>query len=128
LIDRSSRPHTCPAKLSQAKERAILALRKQMRLTAREISKALHIARSTVSYVLKYYGLGRLKNMNIIEPVIRYEHEKPGDLVHIDIKKLGKINGIGHRIHGDRTKGKGKGWEYLHIAIDDHSRLAYAEI
>lgn len=97
-------------------------------MTARLIARTLKIARSTVAHILKYYGLNRLENLNPKVPVIRYERQNPGDLIHIDIKKLGKIDGVGHRIHGDRKKGKGKGWEYLHIAIDDHSRLAYAEI
>ena len=97
-------------------------------MTARKIAITLNLARSTVSRILKYYGLGRLGNLNKKEPIIRYEHKNPGDLIHIDIKKLGKIDGVGHRIHGDRKKGKGGGSEYFHIAIDDHSRLAYAEI
>lgn len=128
LKNRSSRPQRSPKKLAGVCERAILELRRTFRMTAREIAKALNLARSTVSRVLKYYGWGRLENLNRKEPVIRYERENPGDMIHIDIKKLGKIDGVGHRIHGDKKQGKGKGWEYLHIAIDDHSRLAYAEI
>lgn len=128
LQNRSSRPQRSPRKLAQGCEIAILQMRRTFRMTAREIAKALNFARSTVSHILKYYGWNRLENLNHKEPVIRYERENPGDLIHIDIKKLGKIDGVGHRIHGDRKKGKGKGWEYLHIAIDDHSRLAYAEI
>lgn len=128
LQNRSSRPKRSPRKLASTCERAILSLRKTFRMTARKIAKSLNLARSTVSRILAYYGLGRLENLNVKEPIIRYERENPGDLIHIDIKKLGKIDGVGHRIHGDRKRGKGKGWEYLHIAIDDHSRLAYAEI
>jgi transposase InsO family protein len=128
LQNRSSRPQRSPNKLAEVCEIAILQLRRTFCMTAREIAKTLNIARSTVSRILKYYGLERLENMNHKEPVIRYEHKNPGDMIHIDIKKLGRIDGIGHRIHGDRKKGKGKGWEYLHIAIDDHSRIAYAEI
>jgi len=76
-------------------------------------------------------GLGRLKNLDPKEPVIRYEKDNPGDMIHIDIKRLGRIDGIGHRITGTRvgqSKKRGTGWEYLHLAVDDHSRLAYSEI
>ena len=128
LQDRSSRPHRSPNKLAENCERAILQLRREFGMTARTIAKILSIARSTVSHILKYYGWNRLENFNKKEPVIRYERKKPGDMIHIDIKKLGKIDGVGHRINGDRKNRKGSGWEYLHIAIDDHSRLAYAEI
>ena len=128
LQNRTSRPHRSPKKLADACERAILQLRRNFRMTAREIAKALNLARSTVSKILRYYGWNRLENLNEKESVIRYERENTGDMIHIDIKKLGKIDGVGYRIHGDRKCGKGKGWEYLHIAIDDHSRLAYAEI
>ena len=117
LQDRSSRPHRSPNKLAENCERAILQLRREFGMTARTIAKILSIARSTVSHILKYYGWNRLENFNKKEPVIRYEREKPGDMIHIDIKKLGKIDGVGHRINGDRKNRKGSGWEYLHIEV-----------
>ncbi len=86
---------------------------------------------ATVARICKRKGMSRLSTLEQRPPVIRYEKETPGEMIHIDIKKLGRIEGIGHRITGDRTgqsNGRGKGWEYLHLAIDDHSRLAYSEI
>ena len=86
---------------------------------------------ATVSRILKRLGLNRLSALEPAEPVRRYERAAPGEIIHIDIKKLGKFDRIGHRITGDRTgqsKSRGVGWEYLHLAIDDHSRLAYSEI
>ena len=94
---------------------------------------ARHLGRppSTVRVVLRRQGLGRLAALTPRPPAILYERDDPGDLIHIDIKKLGRIDGIGHRITGDRTgqsRKRGTGWEYLHVAIDDASRLAYSEI
>ena len=85
---------------------------------------------ATVSRVLCRLGLNRIAALEPAEPVRRYERERPGELIHIDIKKLGRFERTGHRITGDRTgqsKSRGIGWEYLHLAIDDHSRLAYSE-
>jgi transposase InsO family protein len=87
--------------------------------------------RSTVGVVLRRLGLGRLKVLDAPPPAIRYERARPGELIHIDTKKLGRIDGIGHRITGDRrgqSSKRGAGWEALHVAIDDASRLAYTEV
>ena len=86
--------------------------------------------RSTVARVLQRAGLQRLKLLEPRKPVIRYERKRPGELIHLDIKKLARIAGrVGHRIHGDRSKRiYGAGWEFVHVAVDDHSRLAYAEV
>jgi len=89
------------------------------------------VSAATVSRILKRLGLNRLAALEPAEPVRRYERAAPGEILHIDIKKLGKFNRIGHRITGDRTgqsSARGVGWEYVHLAIDDHSRLAYSEI
>ena len=74
-------------------------------------------------------GLNRLSRLEPKPPIIRYEHKAPGEMIHLDIKKLGRIDGVGHRIHGDRSRRKrGIGWEYLHVCVDDHSRLAYTQL
>jgi transposase InsO family protein len=128
LRDRSSRPHQIPNQTTPERTELILQLRR-CQLTAREISAKVHMPRSTVSAVLKRQGLGRLQDLKPREPVRRYEHASPGDLLHLDVKKLVRIRGVGHRITGDRSvQARGVGWEYVHVAIDDHSRLAYVEV
>jgi len=130
LIDRSSRPRHSPTRLGDVAEAEIETLRRQ-RMTGPAIARRLRRPLSTVGAVLRRRGLGRLKALDPRPPVVRYERERPGELIHIDIKKLGRIQGIGHRITGDRTgqsNGRGIGWEYLHVAIDDHSRLAYTQM
>jgi transposase InsO family protein len=134
LVDRSSRPHSCPSRLDGATEAEIEALRRQ-RLSGPAIARRLCRPVSTIGKVLHRLGLGRLKALEPILPAIRYERERPGELIHLDTKKLGKIDGIGHRITGNRqgqsnrrARGEGLGWEALHVAIDDASRLAYTEI
>jgi transposase InsO family protein len=105
-------------------------LRRQ-RLSGPAIAGAIGMPRSTVGAVLRRLGLGRLEALDAPPPAIRYERARPGELVHIDSKKLGRIDGIGHRITGDRTgqsRRRGIGWEALHVCIDDASRLAYSEI
>ena len=102
LVDRSSRPHRSPARLDPAGEDAIEALRRQ-RLSSPAIARRLGRPVSTVGQVLRRRSLGRLSALDPRPPVIRYERQQPGELVHIDIKKLGRIDGIGHRITGDRT-------------------------
>ncbi|MFQ5974092.1 MAG: IS481 family transposase [Alphaproteobacteria bacterium] len=93
------------------------------------IARALRVPLSTVGAVLRRLGLGRLSALDERPPVMRYERKRPGELIHIDTKKLGRIDGLGHRITGDRARrSRGRGWEYLHVAIDDASRLAYTEI
>jgi DNA-binding transcriptional ArsR family regulator len=127
LQDRSSRPHEIPHETPPDRAALILLLRR-CRLTAREIATKLGMPRSTVSAVLKRHGMGRLTDLEL-RPVVRYEHDAPGDLLHLDVKKLARIRGVGHRITGDRSvRAYGAGWEYVHVAIDDHSRLAYVEV
>jgi len=103
---------------------------RHLRMTAAEIAEVLAMPLSTVSVVLKRNGLGRLGRIGLEQPV-RYERSRPGELIHIDVKKLGRIDRPGHRVTGDRSdrrdQGK-KGWEYVHVAVDDYSRLAYAEV
>jgi transposase InsO family protein len=128
LLDRSSRPHRIPNATEPARVELVLRLRKG-RLTGLEIARRLRMPRSTVAAILKRAGLARLRDLEPPEPVVRYEREKPGDLIHLDIKKLGRIRRIGHRITGDRrSRWRGAGWEYVHVAIDDFSRLAYVEV
>jgi transposase InsO family protein len=128
LQDRSSRPEVIANRTPAPREQLILRLR-ACGLVAREIAAKLHMPRSTVSAVLDRHGVGRLSNLRSPEPVRRYEHKAPGDLLHLDVKKLGRIRGIGHRITGDRrTRARGVGWEFVHVAIDDYSRLAYVEV
>lgn len=130
LQDRSSRPHRLRRATPVATVERIEALRRQ-RFTGRQIACDLGVSPATVSRVLRRLGLNRVAALEPAEPVRRYERERPGELIHIDIKKLGRFERTGHRITGDRTgqsNSRGIGWEYLHLAIDDHSRLAYSEI
>ena len=130
LQDRSSRPHRLRRPTPAATVERIEALRRQ-RFTGQQIAQDLGVSPATVSRVLGRLGLNRITALEPAEPVRRYERERPGELIHIDIKKLGRFERAGHRITGDRTgqsKSRGIGWEYLHLAIDDHSRLAYSEI
>jgi transposase InsO family protein len=126
--DGSSRPHRQPRRLAARVEAAVLALRRT-RATAWEISAALRMPRSTVTRVLARAGLNRLALLEAPAPVQRYEWPHVGDLLHLDLKRLGRVAGVGHRIHGDRRRRARKvGWEYLHVAIDDATRLTYAEV
>jgi len=130
LADRSSQPHRSPTRVDERTEGHILSLRRQ-RLTGPVIARRLGQPVSTVGRVLRRNGLGRLRALDPRPSIIRYERERPGEMLHVDIKKLGRIDGIGHRITGDRTgqsNKRGTGWEYLHVAIDDASRLAYTEL
>jgi transposase InsO family protein len=130
LCDRSSRPLSSAGQTPPATCAAVEALRRQ-RHTGKQIAAALAISPATVSRILRRLGLNRLSALEPAEPVRRYEREKPGELIHIDIKKLGKFNQIGHRITGDRrgqSNSRGVGWEYVHVCIDDHSRVAFAKI
>src|SRR5215471_1652514 len=141
VLDRSSAPHAIPHRTSERRVEAIAALRR-LRFTGPEIAEVLGMALSTVSGILTGIGMGKLGRMGL-EPAVRYERALPGELIHIDVKKLGRIvNGAGHRCLGSpgqrkaagtRTDAEGAerkrvGWEYVHIAIDDCSRLAYAEV
>jgi transposase InsO family protein len=128
LTDRSSRPHRQPRRIAASLEAAIIALRRR-RLTAWQISAALQLPRSTVTRVLARVGLNRIALLEPPPAVQRYEWPCVGDLLHVDLKRLGRVVGVGHRIHGDRRRRTRKaGWEYLHVAIDDATRLTYAEV
>jgi transposase InsO family protein len=128
LTDGSSRPHHQPRRLAAPLEAAIVALRRT-RATAWQISTALRIPRSTVTRVLARVGLNRVALIDPPPPVQRYEWPHVGDLLHVDLKRLGRVVGIGHRMHGNRRiRTRGAGWEYLHVAIDDATRLTYAEV
>jgi len=128
--DRSSAPRRCPRRTSPQRVAQIEALRRQ-RMSGPQIARALGMARSTVGLLLRRLGLGRLSLLEPKPPVVRYEKAAPGELIHIDIKSLGKIDGVGHRITGQHARhhrARGVGFEHLHVAIDDASRLAYTEI
>ncbi len=128
LGDRSSRPLRCPRLTSSPLLEKVLALRR-LRYNGWRIAHELHLSRATVSRILRRAGLNRLRSLDPPPPVVRYEHKHPGDLIHFDIKRLARIVKPGHRIHGDRTREtRGAGYEYLHIAIDDHSRIGFAAI
>src|SRR5215831_17408329 len=128
LEDASSRPHRQPRRTTPAVTARIVAARYERR-TAWAIAVQLQVPRSTVAAILARAGLNRLTRLTPAAPVRRYEWPHPGDLVHLDIKPLGRIAGVGHRIHGDRrARVHGIGWEYAHVAIDDHSRVAYVEV
>jgi transposase InsO family protein len=129
LRDRSSRPHRLRSPTPQMVIDRIEALRRQ-RVTGKQIAKEAGVSPATVSRVLRRLGLNKLKALEPAEPVRRYEREHPGELIHIDIKKLGRFARTGHRITGDRRKGesRGAGHEFVHVAIDDASRLAFSQI
>jgi len=130
LNDRKPIPARCPHRLPAERIAAIERLRRE-RLSGPAIARELAMPRSTVGAVLRRLGLGRLAALDPKPPVVRYEREHPGELIHIDIKKLGKIDGVGHRITGQHSgmrKNRGIGWEHLHVCVDDASRLAYTEI
>lgn len=128
LADRSSRPACSPRAIDGSKALTVVELRKK-RMTQARIAEYLSLSKATVSRVLTRAGLARLSDLEPAEPVQRYEHERPGDLIHIDTKKLGRIEKTGHRATGDRRdRSRGAGWEVLFVAIDDHARIAYTEL
>lgn len=128
LCDRSSAPVRYRDPVPAARVAEIERLRRQ-RLTGRRIARQLGMPSSTVGLVLRRLGLGRLADLEPKPPVVRYEHKRPGDMIHLDTKKLGRIVRPSHRVTGNRRDSvDGAGWEHLHVAIDDASRLAYAEI
>ena len=129
LQDRSSAPRRSPNRLLPSRVAQIDALRRD-RLTGPAIAYRLGMARSTVGLVLRRLGLGRLANLEPKAAVIRYERSLPGEMIHLDIKKLGRFDVPGHRVTGDRQAGRSQhaGWDFLHVCIDDASRLAYTEI
>jgi transposase InsO family protein len=130
LEDRSSRPHRLRAQTPD-EQVALVEDMRRARKPMWKIALQTGLSRSTVARICKRADLSRLKSLDPKPPVVRYEKENPGDMIHIDTKKLGRIDGIGHRITGDRkgrSSKRGTGWEVLHMAVDDHSRLAYSEI
>jgi transposase InsO family protein len=131
LEDRSSRPQRSPGATARELELAVLALRRQ-RLTLITIGQQLRLSRATVARICARAGLNRLSKLEPALPVVRYERATPGELLHLDIKRLGRITQIGHRIHGDRTqkpkRSEAPGWDYVHVAIDDASRVAYSQV
>ncbi len=128
LADRSSRPRRMPRKTPSTLLEKVLAFRR-LRLNGWRIALELKLSRSTVSRVLCRAGMNRLRSLDPPPPVVRYEHKRPGDLIHFDIKRLARIRKPGHRVTGDRRKeSRGVGWEYLHVAVDDHSRIAFSAI
>ena len=129
LADRSSRPHrfhrpTPPDVVDQ-----VIALRRQ-RLCGQQIAKLTAVSAATVSRILRAAGISRARDLDPPEPVVRYEREHPGELIHLDIKKLGRFEVEGHRVTGDRRKGSshGAGWEFVHVCIDDASRIAFSQV
>lgn len=129
LKDRSSRPRRTTRTAAEW-EQLVVELRRT-RMTSPLIARRLKMPRSTVARILCRAGLNRLKALDTKLPVIRYERSCPGELVHLDVKKLGRFHRVGHRIHGDRTgqtQSRGVGWEYVHVCIDDATRLAYVEV
>src|SRR3954465_5894774 len=130
LKDRSSRPPRLHRPTPAAVVAVVEALRRQ-RYTGKQIAVETGVSPATVSRVLRRLGLNRLSALEPAEPVRRYEREHPGELIHIDIKKLGKFNRIGHRVTGDRTgqsNARGIGWEFVHVCIDDASRIAFSRV
>ena len=128
LVDRCSAPGSVRSRTSEERVAVIAALRR-LRMTGAEIAEALAMPVSTVSGILTRIGLGTLWRLEPLEPANRYEKQRPGELVHIDVKKLGRIGRPGHRVNGDRrTRTRGIGWEYVHVAIDDATRLSYVEV
>ena len=129
LLDRSSRPHRQPRRTPEAMEEAILRAREQLREGPHVVGWAVGAAASTVHAVLRRHGRSRLAIKQAPGEVIRYERSRPGELIHVDIKKLGRIVRPGHRVTGDRSKrARGHGWQHLWVAIDDHSRLGFAAV
>jgi transposase InsO family protein len=125
LADASSRPARSPRTIDASKALLILELRKR-RMLQSTIARNVGVSKSTVSRVLARAGLSKLSDLEPVQPVIRYEHEAPGDLLHIDTKKLGRIVRPSHRVTGNRKDSvEGAGWETLFVAIDDHARLAF---
>jgi transposase InsO family protein len=130
LRDRSSRPHKLYRPTPSDVIDRIVALRRE-RWTGQRIAAELGVSPATVSRVLRRLGLSRMRDLEPAEPVRRYERARPGEMIHIDIKKLGRFERVGHRITGDRrgqSNSRGVGWEYVHVCVDDHSRIAFTSI
>ena len=130
MADRSSRPDCIPRATAPSVVERIVALRRH-RWTGKHIAHEVGVSPATISRVLKRAGLSRLKDLEPAVPVVRYERAHPGEMIHIDIKKLGRFERVGHRITGDRagqSNSRGVGWEFVHVAIDDASRVAFCQI
>ncbi len=130
LADRSSRPNDSPDRTPHDVEMKVIALRRQRRIYHR-IAAEVGLSPATVGRILTRHGLNRWRDLEPAEPARRYERDRPGELIHIDIKKLGRFNRVGHRITGDRTgqsNSRGIGWEFVHVCVDDHSRIGFAEV
>jgi transposase InsO family protein len=128
LADRSSRPHRLARRRPRYQHRQMLH-RRQQRWSSLRIAQHYHLPVSTVVTALRRAQLNRLPRLEPPRPIVRYEAARPGELLHLDVKKLGRIGRVGHRIHGDRTtRVRGIGWEYVHVAVDDCTRLVYAEV
>jgi len=135
LADGSSRPVSSPLRTPAAIEAQVVSLRRDKRIYDR-IAAETGLSRATVARILVRHGLNRWRDLEPAEPVVRYERARPGELIHLDIKKLGRFERVGHRITGDRRgqsnpRGRpqgGYGWEYVHVAIDDHSRLGFSQV
>jgi transposase InsO family protein len=140
LVDRSSRPHRMPRKTSPERAAEIIAARREHHAGPLRLAAILGLAASTIGAVLARAGMPRLADVDRLTGELlrgrrhsdrRYEREHPGDLLHVDVKKLGRVpDGGGWRVHGrsEEVRGRGHGWDYVHVAIDDHTRLAYAEV
>jgi len=127
LVDKSSRPLRSPARAAADKLERAVALRQNQRLTYDRIAERVGLGKSTVARVCKAAGVSRLPNLQASTPVRRYERETPGELLHLDTKKLGQFDKPGHRVTGDRTQNTPRaGWQALHVAIDDHSRVGFS--
>ena len=128
LVDRSSRPRRSPGRTPRVRRRQVVALRRERR-SGGEIAQRLGMSVATVARILKHKGLSRLKSLEPTEPPRRYEKQHPGELLHLDIKKLGRFRRAGHRVTGNKKRrSPGAGWDFVHVAIDDCSRLSYVEI
>ena len=130
LEDRSSRPHRSPRRVDARVEQLVLRARAELRAGPHVIGWATGVAASTVHAILRRHGCSRLKPRLERREIVRYQRERPGELVHVDVKKLGRIVVPGHRVTGDRSqRARGRaGWQYLFVAIDDATRLAFARI
>lgn len=135
LCDRSSRPHRLRKPTPEPVIAQIEVLRRR-RFTGKQIAQETGVSSATVSRVLLRLGLSRMRDLEPAQPIRRYERQNPGELIHLDIKKLGRFERVGHRITGDRTRQSnrratklgGTGWEYVHVCIDDASRIAFSQI
>jgi transposase InsO family protein len=128
LMDRSSRPRRSPRSISASQALLIVELRRRLLIQAR-IAKSVGVSVATVSRVLARAGISKLSDLVPAEPTVRYEHAAPGDLLHIDTKKLGRIERLGHRITGDpRDSSAGAGWEFLFVGVDDHARIGFTQM